>query len=139
MTPGRVALVTGATGFVGKVVLEELLRRRAELGLERVLLLVRAEDAAHADARLRELLRSPCFAGLAPGWEPRVHALAGDVERPGLALAAEARERVAAEATHVIHCAASIEFDLPLAEALSVRSEERRVGKECRSRWSPYH
>src|SRR3712207_3917323 len=25
--------------------------------------------------------------------------------------------------------------DLPLAE----RSEERRVGKECRSRWSPYH
>src|SRR3712207_7252272 len=25
------------------------------------------------------------------------------------------------------------------AEALHVRSEERRVGKECRSRWSPYH
>ena len=24
-------------------------------------------------------------------------------------------------------------------ENLSVRSEERRVGKECRSRWSPYH
>ena len=23
--------------------------------------------------------------------------------------------------------------------ALRVRSEERRVGKECRSRWSPYH
>ena len=21
----------------------------------------------------------------------------------------------------------------------NVRSEERRVGKECRSRWSPYH
>ena len=21
----------------------------------------------------------------------------------------------------------------------AVRSEERRVGKECRSRWSPYH
>ena len=24
-------------------------------------------------------------------------------------------------------------------EALNIRSEERRVGKECRSRWSPYH
>src|SRR3712207_9230776 len=23
--------------------------------------------------------------------------------------------------------------------AVGVRSEERRVGKECRSRWSPYH
>ena len=22
---------------------------------------------------------------------------------------------------------------------LALRSEERRVGKECRSRWSPYH
>src|SRR2546427_2319091 len=24
-------------------------------------------------------------------------------------------------------------------DAVLVRSEERRVGKECRSRWSPYH
>ena len=24
-------------------------------------------------------------------------------------------------------------------EILAIRSEERRVGKECRSRWSPYH
>ena len=23
--------------------------------------------------------------------------------------------------------------------SLQLRSEERRVGKECRSRWSPYH
>src|SRR5450830_238701 len=27
----------------------------------------------------------------------------------------------------------------PAVEALVTRSEERRVGKECRSRWSPYH
>ena len=26
-----------------------------------------------------------------------------------------------------------------LEEDLVNRSEERRVGKECRSRWSPYH
>src|SRR5260370_28870546 len=25
------------------------------------------------------------------------------------------------------------------ADGLMLRSEERRVGKECRSRWSPYH
>ena len=24
-------------------------------------------------------------------------------------------------------------------DSLFARSEERRVGKECRSRWSPYH
>ena len=26
-----------------------------------------------------------------------------------------------------------------LAVISGIRSEERRVGKECRSRWSPYH
>ena len=33
-------------------------------------------------------------------------------------------------------------LDFKIAEAFNVRagrSEERRVGKECRSRWSPYH
>ena len=28
---------------------------------------------------------------------------------------------------------------MPAVGEVRVRSEERRVGKECRSRWSPYH
>src|SRR3989440_7176627 len=34
-----------------------------------------------------------------------------------------------------------LEFRAKVAEAKrsALRSEERRVGKECRSRWSPYH
>ena len=27
----------------------------------------------------------------------------------------------------------------PIEQEINGRSEERRVGKECRSRWSPYH
>ena len=30
-------------------------------------------------------------------------------------------------------------FGMIYAQAEDDRSEERRVGKECRSRWSPYH
>ena len=30
-------------------------------------------------------------------------------------------------------------FQLTNLKKLHIRSEERRVGKECRSRWSPYH
>ena len=38
-------------------------------------------------------------------------------------------------ATNIITGLADAHYDsIPL-----VRSEERRVGKECRSRWSPYH
>src|SRR2546422_9369932 len=36
----------------------------------------------------------------------------------------------------------AIEFHEPrhaVVSAAQARSEERRVGKECRSRWSPYH
>ena len=44
---------------------------------------------------------------------------------------------------NVVHKDASLLDDLyGLNEGIGVtltRSEERRVGKECRSRWSPYH
>src|SRR3712207_9438122 len=36
-----------------------------------------------------------------------------------------------------IHCAKMIMVEHD--KACASRSEERRVGKECRSRWSPYH
>ena len=31
------------------------------------------------------------------------------------------------------------DFDRTAGTVTIIRSEERRVGKECRSRWSPYH
>src|SRR6185312_10840098 len=45
----------------------------------------------------------------------------------------------------VVACATVLGFLAALVAPLSIglgasiRSEERRVGKECRSRWSPYH
>ena len=33
----------------------------------------------------------------------------------------------------------SLNGQIPMGVTHSGRSEERRVGKECRSRWSPYH
>ena len=48
----------------------------------------------------------------------------------------------AAVGVHPEECADwNAEHDIPVLETLAQnpRSEERRVGKECRSRWSPYH
>ena len=36
-------------------------------------------------------------------------------------------------------CGYVYEGDNPPKKCPTTRSEERRVGKECRSRWSPYH
>jgi len=58
--------------------------------------------------------------------EPQMQALS-DAELQ--AKTAEFKERVARGES----------LDRLLPEAFAVRSEERRVGKECRSRWSPYH
>src|ERR1039458_4276707 len=40
--------------------------------------------------------------------------------------------------TSVSHASAFYDRD-PRGKTCGIRSEERRVGKECRSRWSPYH
>ena len=37
------------------------------------------------------------------------------------------------------HVASVNQYELREDHKVAIRSEERRVGKECRSRWSPYH
>ena len=40
----------------------------------------------------------------------------------------------------VLGCCATLAVTTAASNAIGMgRSEERRVGKECRSRWSPYH
>ena len=61
-----------------------------------------------------------------------------------LKLAAEGRITEAAELAHQTNplpeiCGRICPQDRLCEGACTLRSEERRVGKECRSRWSPYH
>ena len=44
-----------------------------------------------------------------------------------------------AVALEMLHSYSLVHDDLPAMDNDDLRSEERRVGKECRSRWSPYH
>ena len=44
-----------------------------------------------------------------------------------------------AESTYATKTEAGVPYQIKGNTAYKVRSEERRVGKECRSRWSPYH
>jgi long-chain acyl-CoA synthetase len=112
--------LTGATGFLGMEVLARLL----EKGDREVLALVRAPDTAAAQGRLdgvlAKLWRDPApYAG-------RARAVAGDVTQPSLGIAAGERAAVAEEAGAVLHCAASISFDLPLEEARQINVEGTR-------------
>jgi thioester reductase-like protein len=103
-------LLTGATGFVGR----ELLARFLEPDNRRVHALVRAPDDEAAAARLPH--------------HPRLSAVAGDVERPGLGLDDRRTDELAERVTTVIHCAASVSFSLGLEESRAVNvGGSRRV------------
>jgi alcohol-forming fatty acyl-CoA reductase len=110
-------LLTGVTGFVGKVVLEELTRRKAELQIETIYVLIRSgRKGANAEARFREeVVASACFSGLDSGWEKDIRVIAADLTT--LELEPRLKQELHGNLTHIIHCAASVAFDLPVQEA----------------------
>ena len=112
--------MTGATGFLGMEVLARLL----DAGERDVVCLVRAADRGAAEARLDGVLET-LWADPAP-YRGRVRAVAGDLTSPGLGIDPAERTALAEEVGAVLHCAASITFDLPLEEARAINVEGTR-------------
>jgi long-chain acyl-CoA synthetase len=100
-----------------------VLARLVERTERRVLVLVRAGSQAEADARVGGVMAS-LFAE-AGRYAGRVEAVLGDLTAPGLGLGAE-RERIAEEVGEIIHGAASVAFDLSLAESRAINVEGTR-------------
>ncbi|MDB4891512.1 MAG: Glycerol-3-phosphate acyltransferase [Gemmatimonadetes bacterium] len=113
----RTFLLTGVTGFLGKVMLEELVRRKDELGIERIGVVIRPLRGRRAEERFRrEVVEAECFSLLPDGWSRIVTVLEGNLEQPGLALD-PSHTKFLRDVTHVVHAAASIKFHLPVAVA----------------------
>lgn len=113
----RTVLITGVTGFLGKVALFEMIRRRDELKLAGVVVVVRARGSRSAADRFRkEVSSSPCFASLPDNWVDMVRVLDGDLATPGFGTSPD-EQALLADVTHVIHSAAAVSFTLPGAVA----------------------
>jgi len=111
---GRLFL-TGATGFVG----QEVLARYLERGERPITCLVRADSDAAARERLDGVLDGLVLGG-ATRFSDRIEAVAGELTLPDLGLSGATRARLAQEVSTIIHCAASVTFDLPIDEARSI-------------------
>jgi len=113
--------LTGGTGFLGMVFLARLLER--DEGPE-VFLAVRARDGDEARERvvglLAQLYDDP------PASASRLRPVCADLTAPGLGLAAADRQELSAGVGRVVHCAASVEFTLPLEEAREINVEGTR-------------
>lgn len=110
-------LLTGATGFLGMDTLERLIERDSE----QIVVLIRAEDDDGARERLEGVLAR--LYDEPPPAAARVTAVRGDLLEPGLGLSQRDREWLIDSVDRIVHCAASITFDLPLHEAREINVE----------------
>jgi amino acid adenylation domain-containing protein/thioester reductase-like protein len=100
--PPRTVLLTGATGFIGRYLLAQLLRDTSAT----VYCLVRAESYGAARSRLKEgLARSELWR---PEYESRVITVHGDLRLPHLGIEAATYEVLSKTVDSIYHCATSM-------------------------------
>ena len=115
MNSDELLLVTGATGFLGVQLVRDLLECQPHAKLA---LLIRDRPGQSGPQRADAIV---------PAAErSRVTVYSGDVGLPKCGLEATAYERLSAEATRVIHCAATVRFDHSLDEARRINVEGTR-------------
>ncbi len=129
--------VTGATGVVGSAIVPRL----AALPDTTVQVLMRPKDGSDLATRFAEALafwdaHYPEERAASGGFATRVRPVAGEITEPGLGLGAADRAALVQACTHIVHCAASVRMNLPLAEArrtaLFPVGSVIELGRECR-------
>jgi long-chain acyl-CoA synthetase len=111
-------LLTGATGFVGTAVLIRYLEQTDRP----IVALVRAVDAEEASARVRAVLHEVFTPAEAEAHATRCTAIPADLLRQDLGLKFSVREELARRCDEIVHCAASVTFDLPMEGARAVNT-----------------
>jgi thioester reductase-like protein len=130
---GDGVLLTGTTGFVGMALLARYLERSERT----VYVLVRGEDDRAAAARTAQTLRT--LYGPRHRYAKRVVTVRGDLTRSELDLGGR-RDALAERVSEVVHGAASVSFELPLAASRQINVEGTRrmleLAERCQARGS---
>jgi alcohol-forming fatty acyl-CoA reductase len=126
---GKRILLTGATGFLAKVVLEKLIRTVP--GIDGVILLIRGGEAGDARERFQrqvatssifDALRAERGAWLERFFDEQIECVTGEVTQAHFGLGHERFLELAARTDLVINAAASVNFREPLDRALDINT-----------------
>lgn len=127
---GKSVLITGATGFIGKVLVEKLLRSCPDI--KALYLMVRPKAGQHPSLRVDELVKCRLFDKLKeqqPNFEEKIIAVPSDMMEPRLGLSEEDTKIIHENITAVFHVAATIKFDekLDLSLQLNVKAVQKMI------------
>ncbi|KAG8196975.1 hypothetical protein JTE90_013126 [Oedothorax gibbosus] len=121
---GKSVFITGATGYLGVVLLESLLRLCPEI--ERIYILVRPKKGVQPESRKEAIFKKLVFQVLRetePDVFQKVVVVSGDVSQPDLGMDEIGLQKIIENVSIVFHCAASISFLRPLSYILSHNAE----------------
>lgn len=107
----KVIFLTGATGFVGSNLIPRILKNDPTT---RLVLLIRGNSDSEAEKRLDEMLWASSPEIDFNQVKKRIKVIRGDITLKRLGLSESIYARLAKEVTHIIHSAATVQFQLPL-------------------------
>ncbi|KAH8289032.1 hypothetical protein KR054_004442, partial [Drosophila jambulina] len=123
----KVVFLTGATGFLGRVIIEKLLRAT---DVKRIYAMVRSKRNQDIQTRFQSWQEDPLFEVLLkskPQALQRVSTIAGDCLEHDLGISIRDRQLLASEVHIVIHGAATVRFNEPLHIALTINTRATKL------------
>jgi nucleoside-diphosphate-sugar epimerase len=127
---GKHVLITGCTGFLGKVLLEKLIRKNPDIG--GIYLLIRGSnkfatirerfEAEIQSSTVFNHLRSQDAAAFENLCDEKIHVVAGEITQPQFGLADDEFAELAGKLDMIVNSAASVNFREELDKALTINT-----------------
>uniref|UniRef100_A0A8B9BDS0 Fatty acyl-CoA reductase n=1 Tax=Anser brachyrhynchus TaxID=132585 RepID=A0A8B9BDS0_9AVES len=118
---GKNVLLTGATGFMGKVLLEKLLRSCPKV--QAVYVLVRHKSGQTPEARIQEITSCKLFDRLReeqPDFKEKIIVITSELTQPELDLSSPIKQKLIDCINIIFHCAATVRFNETLRDAVQL-------------------
>ncbi|VVC29133.1 Male sterility, NAD-binding,NAD(P)-binding domain,Fatty acyl-CoA reductase, C-terminal [Cinara cedri] len=118
---GTTVFLTGATGFIGSLILEKLLRTCS--GVKLIYILIREKKGKHSEERFKELFDDPLFEVMkkqVPNYLEKISLVIGDCTLPNMGICEQYQKILENEVNIIIHSAATVRFDEHLRKAVNI-------------------